>query len=1603
MVFTSSGVTLDGVTADSDLDLATNNNANVHIVDGLTLSDATVYLGNAAGSTYGQMFFDTTETLGGTGTVVFGKNGSNTLQTDNYYNNVTLTVGPGITLRGSSGVLNSSWSPWGYTGTIVNHGTISADDSGGLVGGFVYDTGFSSNWWASTGSTPDVIDTSGVSNPAPQAVWQTYRYGSFSYNPSGLTPGANYTVALEFAEPSNQGVTAAGQRQFNVIINGTQVLTNFDIFATAGGVDKAIRETFTATADANGQITINLSSGAANYPLINGIEVLSGSTVVQAINCGELAGGTITINPNTFTNQGNLQATASTLSLNGAWSNTGTLAAGGGGTLNLGGTFTTADVANFSRSGGTVNLTGTLDNTGTTLALGATTGSWNLAGGTLTGGTLSESGGAELVFTSSGVTLDGVTADSDLDLATNNNANVHIVDGLTLSDATVYLGNAAGSTYGQMFFDTTETLGGTGTVVFGKNGSNTLQTDNYYNNVTLTVGPGITLRGSSGVLNSSWSPWGYTGTIVNHGTISADDSGGLVGGFVYDTGFSSNWWTGTGSTSDPIDTSGVSDPAPQAVYQTWRTGVFSYALGNLTPGASYTVALEFAEPSNQGVTTAGQRQFNVGINGTQVLTNFDIFATAGGQDTAVQETFTATADANGQITVAFSQGAANWPLVNGIKVLSGSTVMQAINCGELAGGTITINPGTFTNQGSLQASNGETLNLGGTFTVASLGTFDSNGGTVNLAGTLDNTGTTLALTAATGSLTFSGTIQGGTISASGGAGLISASGTLDGLTLAGCSLTANNAGVYIAGGLTLNNATVYLGNAAGSTSGSLDFQGTQALAGTGTVLLGASGSNFLGISKSYWDATSYTLTIAPGITVHGSSGTIGEGSFAYRSDTIVNQGTISADDSGGTITVNPGILTNQGSLQSGNGGTLNIAGMLDNSGSTLALTAATGSLTFSGTIQGGSISESGGAELISANGTLDGVTLAGDLDLASNNATVYIMDGLTLNNATVYLGNTAGTTSGSLEFQGTQTLGGTGAVLLGASGNNFMGISKAYWDTTAYTLTIGSGIMIGGSSGTIGEGSGYTYRNDTIINQGTISADTSGMSIVVNPTGTLANQGTIQATVGTLVISTLAAINNPGAIISSPTGAITVSGNLLGNTLNNGLYNPQGTLTFNGPGTATAPQLLEAMSQDLGNVSAGMVNNFVYGELILANNTYVQLVDQSHNAASSSPNAVYAQSIIVPAGCTLNLNGLHLYARAVQISGTILGGSISQIPNAGALTLATPTPGDISTAGQLDEWTFFDYGGRTVSILVNPGTTGSPTPVAPQLQWANVQLLDANNDVLASGAGASAGAIVSLSNIVLPADGMYEILINAPAGQTASTGNYLVGAYDVTPNVRSLNIGQTSSGTIKTPFALDEWNFSVAAGQQIQFVLAAASASGLAFTLTGPGGYTPFSDISTSSQLIDLAASGNYTLTAFGPNGATGTYSFHINQTSVTPLPLATTYNGTWAGPGQAQLFTIPVTVTDPLAIVLTDTNTADQTELYAPLRRSTDSPNIQLRSERFGFQSQPLGARGKCRHLVRAGVRRDHSIYSRQFYATSHLRRGGADRHEHHEDDYEQ
>src|SRR5512140_665289 len=104
---------------------------------------------------------------------------------------------------------------------------LAIDAGGGAAGSFVADTDFSGG---TSYSNTDPITTSGVSNPAPQAVYQSERYGNFSYTIPNLTAGANYTVRLHFAEIF---WNSAGQRVFNVSINGTPVLSNVDIFAAA--------------------------------------------------------------------------------------------------------------------------------------------------------------------------------------------------------------------------------------------------------------------------------------------------------------------------------------------------------------------------------------------------------------------------------------------------------------------------------------------------------------------------------------------------------------------------------------------------------------------------------------------------------------------------------------------------------------------------------------------------------------------------------------------------------------------------------------------------------------------------------------------------------------------------------------------------------------------------------------------------------------------------------------------------------------------------------------------------------------------------------------------------------------------------------------------------------------------------------------------------------------------------------------------------------------------------------------------------------------------------------------------------------------------------
>lgn len=105
-----------------------------------------------------------------------------------------------------------------------------------------------------------------ISSTADPTLYQTERYRNFTYS-IPVTPGT-YTVTLKFAELY---WTAAGKRVFNVAIGGTPALSNFDVWAAAGGKDVAVDKTFT-TSVSGGTLAISFVSVVDNAK-VDAIEV----------------------------------------------------------------------------------------------------------------------------------------------------------------------------------------------------------------------------------------------------------------------------------------------------------------------------------------------------------------------------------------------------------------------------------------------------------------------------------------------------------------------------------------------------------------------------------------------------------------------------------------------------------------------------------------------------------------------------------------------------------------------------------------------------------------------------------------------------------------------------------------------------------------------------------------------------------------------------------------------------------------------------------------------------------------------------------------------------------------------------------------------------------------------------------------------------------------------------------------------------------------------------------------------------------------------------------------------------------------------------------
>jgi hypothetical protein len=161
---------------------------------------------------------------------------------------VTLTVNNASASSRDTALVRVLADPSTQYSQLVNAGGGSYTDSGGDL--WSPDQPYSSGSWGHTGgatySTPDPI-----ANTTADPLYKSERYGTFSYRfdvPAGL-----YDVILHLAEIFWNG---AGQRFFDVLIEGVLVLDNYDIYQAVGH-DSALVLTFEDVLVQDGQLNLD--------------------------------------------------------------------------------------------------------------------------------------------------------------------------------------------------------------------------------------------------------------------------------------------------------------------------------------------------------------------------------------------------------------------------------------------------------------------------------------------------------------------------------------------------------------------------------------------------------------------------------------------------------------------------------------------------------------------------------------------------------------------------------------------------------------------------------------------------------------------------------------------------------------------------------------------------------------------------------------------------------------------------------------------------------------------------------------------------------------------------------------------------------------------------------------------------------------------------------------------------------------------------------------------------------------------------------------------------------------------------------------------------
>jgi len=920
--------------------------------------------------------------------------------------------------------------------------------------------------------------------------------------------------------------------------------------------------------------------------------------------------------------------------------------------------------------------------------------------------------------------------------------------------------------------------------------------------------------------------------------------------------------------------------------------------GTIQALAGSTVQLNVSTTGGT-LSTAGNGILQEGVNLTNVTNTGVVTATGGSLYTSFVNN--GSLNLQGQLglgnnvsltgTGAVTLGTASAPYS-----ISGGSNTLTIGYGETIQGVGTV-AANVVNNGLINANvSGQTLSVVAPTSVVNANTTaipDSPSGVLQA-----QNGGTLVLTGGAQGASYTNT--GGTIQA-----LDLSTVALNNISVTGGTLYSGGSGVIDINGGALttltNQAELYAGPGGGSTlngtitnNGQIELAGTNTTGGAailsinGAVTLSGTGSVTMDNHLNPGPANSIQGVAFTGATLTNDTNHILQGAGSISGLTLINNGFVYANASGGTLGIS-GPITNNNLMYAQNGGTMAFDNATVTNGAAGLIEAQAGSTVsfVNSSVTGGTISSLGsGGIQINGGVTLTSLTNDGTITAGYNSGNT--LSGTITNNGQIQFNNT----NQVLEINGAVTLTGTGSVTMtpgvGSFGNGttIEGVTGSAILTNGAQQTIqGAGVIAGltlvNNGSVLANANGGTLNvSGTINNNNQMTATNGGTMAFDNATVTNGSAGVLAAQTGS-TITLLSSSVAGGTLSTTGTGDIQINGVTLSNLTNNGTitaaYNSgnvlSGTIVNNGQIQFNDTNQLLSINGDVALTGTGSVT-MTPGVGSFGNGTTIEGVTGSAILTNGAQQTIQGAGVI--AGLTLVNNGSVLAnanGGTLNVSGTINNNNQMTATNGGTMAFdnATVTNG---AAGVLAAQT-----GSTITLLSSSVTGGTLSTTGTgdfQINGVTLSNLTNNGAITAvyNSVNALSGTIVNNGQISF--NNTNQILEIVGAVTLSGTGSVTM-----TPGTGSFGNGTTIEGVTSGASLTNDTQHTI-------------QGAGIVFGLTTVANKGTI-DANASGGTLLLAANTTNTGTLAASNGGTLHLNANLSNFSGTTLT-----GGTYVVNGQS-------------------------------------------------------------------------------------------------------